>query len=333
MARNVLLMPAMNLTLQILCALLLDLAIGDPKGFPHPVRLIGALAQRLEAPLRRRIRSAKGAGVLAVLITVGTTIAAIVLLLWLAGLIHPWLADLLGVIVLYTTIAAHDLVRHSMDVYHALAAGDLPAARRRVARIVGRDTEALDVSGVTRAAVECVAESTVDGVTAPLFYALLFGPAGAMAYRAINTLDSTFGYKTERLLHFGWASARLDDLANWLPARLTAPLVAVAAGLTGRSPCRPWRLLRRDGHKHESPNSGLTEAAMAGALNVQLGGMSSYAGEPLAKPVLGDPGEPLHPGHIVTANLLMLLTLLLFAAIGLALRMAVAALLCQRPWQ
>jgi len=326
-------MPVMNLTLQILCALLLDLLIGDPQGFPHPVRLIGGLAQRLEAPLRGRIRSAKVAGVLEVLVTVGSAIAAVVLLLWLAGLVHPLLADLFGVVVLYTTIAARDLVRHSMAVYHALAAGDLPEARRRVARIVGRDTEALDAAGVTRAAVECVAESTVDGVTAPLFYALLFGPAGAMAYRAINTLDSTFGYKTARLLHFGWASARLDDLANWLPARLTAPLVAVAAALTGRSPCRAWRLLRRDGRKHESPNSGLTEAAMAGALNVQLGGMSSYAGEPLGKPVLGDPGEALHPGHIVTANLLMLLTLALFAAIGLAVRMAVGAWLCQCLWR
>ena len=164
-----------------------------------------------------------------------------------------------------------------------------------------------------RAAVESVAESLVDGVTAPLFFAVLGGPVGALVYKAINTLDSTFGYRTERYLRFGWASARADDAANFIPARLTAPLVALAALLQGRSPARALRVWWRDGRKHESPNAGLSEAAVAGALNVQLGGLNYYAGEALAKPAIGDPGEPLRRGHIWRANLLM------FASAALAL--------------
>ncbi|HAS81165.1 MAG TPA: cobalamin biosynthesis protein CobD, partial [Verrucomicrobia bacterium] len=219
--------------------------------------------------------------------------------------------------------AARDLARQSMAVWRALSKSAIIQARRCASRIVGRDTEALDEAGLVRAAVECVAESTVDGVTAPLFFALLGGPVGAIMYRAINTLDSTFGYKSERYLYFGWASARLDDLANWLPARLTAPLLVVAAALTGHSPRRTWRILRRDGRKHESPNAGLAEAAMAGALGIALGGIKCYGGEALQTPVLGDAIYPARAAHIPSANILMLLTLALFTGIGLALRFLV----------
>lgn len=315
----------MTFTQQLLAALLLDLLIGDPERLPHPVRLIGRLAAWLESPCRRLIRSPKVAGILAVFLVVGSTGAMAWLMMRLAGRLHPLAADAVGVWVIYTSVAARDLARQSMAVWRALSKGAIIQARRCIARIVGRDTESLDEAGLVRAAVECVAESTVDGVTAPIFFALLGGPVGAIMYRAINTLDSTFGYKSERYLYFGWASARLDDFANWLPARLTAPLLVIAAALTGHSPRRTWRILRRDGRKHESPNAGLPEAAMAGALGIALGGIKFYGGEPLQTPVLGDAVYPARASHIPSANLLMLLAMVLFTAIGLGVRALIAA--------
>ena len=310
----------MSLTWQILAAVLLDLLIGDPRWLPHPVRFIGRFALALEAPLRRWLRQDYAAGVVAVLLVVGGTAGIAWGAIVLAGRAHPLAAGLVGVLLIYTAIAARDLVDHSQSVFQALAAGDLPLARKKVAMIVGRDTENLDEAGVTRAAVECVAESTVDGVTAPLFFAILFGPVGALAYRAVNTLDSTFGYKSERYWRFGWASARLDDVANYLPARLTAPLVGVAAALLGLRTRLSWKILRRDGRKHASPNSGLTEAAMAGALGVQLGGTNYYGGEALEKETMGEPLESLAARHISAANRLMLATVGLFLGLGLAMR-------------
>lgn len=313
----------MNLTWQILAAVALDLLLGDPRWLPHPVRAIGFLAQRLEQPLRRLIPDERTSGVVMVLLVVATTGLSAWALISLAELFHPRAGDIVAVILIYTTIAARDLERHSYAVFRALSAEDLAEARRRLSRIVGRDTAHLDARGVTRATLESVAESTVDGVTAPLFFALLAGPVGAIVYRAINTLDSIVGYTDKRYLRFGWAAARLDDLANYLPARLTAPLIACAATLLGQHGAQSWRILRRDGRRHASPNAGLPEAAMAGALGVQLGGIDYYAGEPLAKPTIGDPTIPLAAEHILLANALMFVTLALFLALGLGLRYAV----------
>ncbi|MDP2991300.1 MAG: adenosylcobinamide-phosphate synthase CbiB [Kiritimatiellota bacterium] len=319
----------MNLTYQILAAVALDLLVGDPRWLPHPVRCIGWLAQRLERPMRRLIRNEQAAGIVTVLLVVLTAGISAWGLIYLAGICHPLAADIVSVILIYTTIATHDLARHSGAVFRALAAGNLAQARRRVAEIVGRDTAQLDEAGVVRAAVECVAESTVDGVTAPLFFAILAGPVGAMMYRAINTLDSTFGYTNDRYIRFGWAAARLDDLANYLPARVTAPLMGCAAALLCQRPVQSWRILRRDGRKHASPNAGLPEAAMAGALGIQLGGLNYYDGEPLAKPAIGAPiviGEsivPIAAAHILAANAVMFVTLVLFLALGLAVRAGV----------
>jgi adenosylcobinamide-phosphate synthase len=210
-----------------------------------------------------------------------------------------------------------------MAVYRALAGGDLVEARRRVAAIVGRDTEALDAESVVRAAVESVAESTVDGVTAPLLFAVAAGPVGAIVYRAINTLDSMFGHQDPHYRDFGWAAARIDDLANYLPARLTAPLLCVAAALLGQRPLGAMRVLVRDGRKHPSPNAGLVEAAVAGALGVQLGGRNFYAGLPLDRATQGDPRVPLAPRHIPAAIALMFTTAALLLALILPLRTAV----------
>ena len=310
----------MRLEQQILAAVALDLLLGDPRWLPHPVRAIGALAARMETLSRRRIASQRLAGVIAAL----TVYAAAGIAAWgaieLAARVHPLAGDAVAVWVIYTTVAARDLARHSMAVFRALATGDLAEARRRVSWIVGRDTERLDQAGVVRAAVESVAESTVDGVTGPLFYAIIAGPAGAMVYRAINTLDSMFGHQDDRYREFGWAAARIDDAANYLPARLTAPLVCLAALLVGQRPLGAVRILLRDRRNHASPNAGLPEAAMAGAIGVQLGGLNFYDGQPLEKPTIGDALVPLEPRHIVWANALMLATAGLFVALGLALR-------------
>jgi len=310
----------MNLPYQILAAVALDLLVGDPRWLPHPVRGIGWLAQRLERPMQRLIRNEKAAGIVTVLLVVLTAGVSAWGLIYLAGICHPLAADIVSVLLIYTTIATHDLARHSCAVFRALTAGNLEQARRRVGQIVGRDTARLDEAGVARAAVECVAESTVDGVTAPLFFAILAGPVGAMTYRAINTLDSTFGYTDDRHIRFGWAAARLDDLANYLPARVTAPLIGLAAAILGRCPMQSWQILRRDGRKHTSPNAGLPEAALAGALGIQLGGVSYYDGELLEKPSIGEPIVPIAAEHILAANAVMFVTLALFLARGLAVR-------------
>jgi len=318
----------MTLEYHILAAVGLDLALGDPRWLPHPVRAIGWFAARLETVARRWIRPLRLAGILTALAVYAAAGLGAWGVIYLAGRAHPWAGDMAAILVLYTTIAARDLARHSMAVFRALAAGDLAEARQRVARIVGRDTEPLDQPGVVRAAVESVAESTVDGVTAPLLFAVVAGPVGAMVYRAVNTLDSMFGHQDDRYREFGWAAARIDDAANYVPARLTAPLVCLAALVLGQRPWAALRTLVRDGRKHASPNAGLSEAAMAGALGVQVGGTNYYDGQPLPKPTIGDPLVPLAARHIVLANALMFTTAGLFLAISLAVRVG-AVHVCQ----
>ena len=310
----------MRLEYQILIAVAIDLVLGDPPWLPHPVRGIGRLALGLETLSRRTLGATRLAGLLAALATYAMVGAAAWGAIRLAAAIHPWAADAVSILIIYTTIAARDLVRHSMVVYRCLVAGELVEARWRVGAIVGRDTARLDEPGVVRAAVESVAESTVDGVTAPLLFAVVAGPVGAMVYRAVNTLDSMFGHQDERYRQFGWAAARIDDLANYVPARCTAPLICLAALLLRLRPGLALRTLFRDGRKHASPNAGLTEAAMAGALGVQLGGVNYYDGQPLERPTIGDAIVPLCPRHIRLANVLMFVAAGLFLAVCLALR-------------
>lgn len=262
----------------------------------------------LESPLRRAIRNARLAGVVAVLAVLAVTGVIACLLVQGASLWNPIAGDAVSILLLYTCFAGCDLARHSRRVYKALAGGDLDAARHKLSMLVGRDTDRLDEPEVVRGAIESVAENMVDGVTAPLFFAILAGPVGAMLYKAVNTLDSTFGYKDERYIHFGWASARLDDVVNYIPARLTAPLIALSAAILGLRPLEALRILLRDGRLHESPNSGLSEAAVAGAMGVQLGGVNYYAGERSEHPLMGDLGQPLQRVHILRTNRLMLLT-------------------------
>jgi len=312
---------------QIAVAFLADLVFGDPRWFPHPVKAIGRFAMALEAPMRRTIPHAKWAGSATAGIVVGTTALAAWALLTTAGHAFAWLRDAVSVLLLYTCFAGRDLADHAMAVSGALAHGDIGLARNRVARMVGRDTAPLDEPGIVRATVESVAENTVDGVTAPLFFAFAGGPVLALAYKAVSTLDSTFGYKNERYLDFGWASAKLDDLAAWIPARITFPAIAVAALVTGNHPRAAWSLGLRDCRNHASPNAGWSEAAFAGALGVQLGGPLSRRGQVIGMPQMGEPRESLQRRHIRRAVVLMAMTSVLVLALGFAMRKGIA-LLC-----
>lgn len=309
----------MNIEYQVLIAVALDLALGDPRWMPHPVKIMGRLAITLEPVARRTFRSTRSAGIFAALTVIAFSGFAAWALVTLAGLLHPWAAAAVSIFLIYTSLAARDLARHSGAVFQALEGRDLELAKKRVSWIVGRDTQNMNEEDVVRAAVESVAENTSDGVIAPLFYAFLFGPVGAIVYKAINTLDSTFGYKNEKYIDFGRFSAKVDDLANWAPARITALLIAAAAFLTGLRPRQAILITRRDGRLHASPNSGLSEAAMAGALGIQLGGPVWRKGKLDPMPFMGDPVNPMDKAHIPRANGLMFTATAVAVAAGMAL--------------
>lgn len=283
----------------------LDLLLGDPAWMPHPVVLMGRCISALEHVLRKTFpRTPRGelvAGmVLAAALSLGT-LALSALALYLCRLVHPALRFGLEIMWCWQCLAVKSLGDEAKNVYHTLAAGTLEEARRAVSRIVGRDTEGLSIQGVARATVETVAENFSDGVAAPMLYLFLGGAPLGLCYKAINTMDSMVGYKNERYLYFGRAAARLDDLANYIPARLSALLLILSAGLTGQSVVGAWKIWRRDRWKHPSPNSAQTEAAMAGALGVRLAGPASYFGTVYEKPAIGEALRPIVPADIFRA--------------------------------
>ncbi len=312
----------MHIEYQVAIAFVLDWILGDPRRFPHPVKYIGRTALLLEKPMRQIISNARFAGIMTAFIIIAGTGGLTYLLLIAAGQAHPFVADILGIVIIYTTIAAKDLNEHAMRVFRALKAGDLPEARSALSMMVGRDTAELDEPEIVRGVIESVAENLVDGVTAPLLFAIIGGPAGAILYKAINTLDSTFGYRTPCYLMFGWASARIDDLVNWLPARLTVPCIIVAAVIMGKDAAGALRIARRDGSKHDSPNSGISEAAFAGALYVQLGGLNYYWGKAHQGQLIGDDLITLKSCHITEANRLMYLSTIIFTFVAIGIRAA-----------
>lgn len=247
----------------------------------------------LEASLRRIVKSELLAGLLLLILTVGITALAAELLLRVAYAIHPFAGTAVAIIVSWSCLAARSLHGESSLVAQALDNGDLPLARKQLSFIVGRDTAELTEPEIWRGAVETVAENTSDGVIAPLLFLMLGGPVLGMAYKAVNTLDSMVGYRNDKYLLFGRASARFDDLLNFIPARLTGILMVIAAPFIGLNIKNSWKIMRRDGRNHSSPNSGIPEAAAAGALGVQLGGTNYYFGKPIEKPAIGDPVRPL----------------------------------------
>ncbi|MCF8046150.1 MAG: adenosylcobinamide-phosphate synthase CbiB [Desulfarculaceae bacterium] len=279
----------------IALAIVADAFVGDPPSWPHLVRYIGRAITFLEGRLRPLSSSPFGlrlTGLFLVLLVVGGFAVAAALCLALAGALATALAWLLALLLAWQCISAGQLWREARSVLAALEGGDLGLARGRLSMIVGRETQKLDPEGVRRAVVETVAENFNDGVVAPLLYLALLGPVGAVAYKAINTLDSMVGYRDERYQYLGWAAARLDDLAGWLPARLSALLLMAACPLLGLNAGRAWRIAQRDHAAHKSPNSAWPEAAAAGALGVRLGGPNYYHGGLLDKPWINPEGGP-----------------------------------------
>jgi adenosylcobinamide-phosphate synthase len=305
----------------ILSAAVMDLVLGDPRRLPHPVRAIGLLINKCETILRRSVRSPraeKAAGVVLAVLVISAAYFASQILILTAFRYSLFLGFFVSTLIGYTTLAARDLSDSARTVLSGLDAGDIASARKDLAMIVGRDTAHLDEKEIVRAVVETVAENASDGVVAPLFYLAIGGPALALAYKAVNTLDSMVGYKNERYLHFGWAAARLDDLANYIPARITGILIALSTGLASRSLLSvraSFAMMLRDGRNHPSPNSGYPEAAMAGALGIRLGGPSTYTGQPGGKPYIGDPKSPMEKKYIEKSIELMYCSTLL-AALG-----------------
>ncbi|CAM4339402.1 MAG: adenosylcobinamide-phosphate synthase CbiB [Paenibacillus macerans] len=302
-------------------AYLLDRLLGDPRWLPHPVVGMGKAVAALEAALRRLVppRRYRAAGVLLPLLVAGGSFALTWAALRLLAQVSPWLAALAEAALIWTTIAAKGLRDAGMDVHGHLLRGDLPGARRSLGMIVGRDTAHLDAPEITRGAVETVAENIVDAVVSPLFFALLGGAPLAMAYRAVNTLDSMVGYKNDKYIDLGWASARLDDIANFIPARLTALLLVAAAWTLRLDAARAWRTVRRDAPKHPSPNSGRPEAAVAGALGVRLGGKNSYRGVVSFRAYMGDKTRELEPQDIPRTAQLLFWVAGVFVLLGTAL--------------
>lgn len=263
---------------------MLDLLVGDPEWFPHPVRFFGVIIQTAERWFRRVGRTpATG------FIAGGALTSSIVSMAWISG--KPRNAAL-QVLLAWTTIATRNLLDEASAVIRAIEDGNLPLARRRLARIVGRDTGNLNESEIARAVIETLAESACDGIVAPLFWLAAGGLPWAMAYKAINTLDSMIGHRELPFRYFGRIAARLDDAANLVPARLTALTIAAAAAIHNQDGRGALAITIRDGNKHSSPNAGQSESSMAGALGVRLGGTNFYDGDAHAAPVLHAEGRP-----------------------------------------
>ena len=310
--------------LAVLGGFVLDAVFGDPAWLPHPVVLMGRCISKLEKTLRARFPKTQqgellAGAVLAFCLPVGTFLLTSAVCL-LAAKISPWLGLAVQMFWCGQALAAKGLVQESRNVYNKLVKPDLPAARKAVSRIVGRDTENLTAEGVTKAAVETVAENASDGVIAPLLYMLLGGAPLALTYKAVNTMDSMVGYKNETYLYFGRAAAKLDDVANYIPSRLAALLWAAAAALTGNDAKGAWRIWRRDRRNHASPNSAQTESACAGALGVQLAGPAYYFGEYYPKPTIGDALRPIEPQDILRADRMMYAASILALVLGLVIR-------------
>ncbi len=302
----------MGLALPFLAAYLLDLLLGDPLQWPHPVRLLGRLIGYWETTL---YRPRVAAGAIFWLAVMGTTAAAALWVLAIAALLPTAAGILLIIYFLYAGYATRSLHQESRQVEAALARGDLPEARAHLSMIVGRETSRLGAEEMRRAVIETVAENLADGVVAPMFYTLLLGLPGLFLYKAANTMDSMVGYKNLRYGKFGKVAARADDLLNLVPARLTGYLMVPAARLAGLDRKGAWRILCRDAAKASSPNAGWPEAAMAGALGVRLGGPSTYFGCLVDKPFIGDPEQPLDASQYPRALRMLYATSLLMAAL------------------
>ena len=308
----------------VLGGFVLDALFGDPAWLPHPVVYMGKAISKLEKFLRPRLPKTPqgellGGAIVAFCLPVGTFLLT-GLVCWGAARLHPLLGLAVQMFWCGQALAARGLVQESTNVYKELKKPDLPGARKAVSRIVGRDTAELTAEGVTKAAVETVAENASDGVIAPLLYMLIGRAPLALTYKAINTMDSMLGYKNEKYLYFGRVPAKLDDAANYIPSRLAGLLWVAAAAFTHNDAKGAWKIWRRDRRRHASPNSAQTESACAGALGVQLAGPAYYFGQYYPKLTIGDALRPIEPEDILRANRMMYVASSFALAWGCALR-------------
>ncbi|HYY31025.1 MAG TPA: adenosylcobinamide-phosphate synthase CbiB [Chthoniobacterales bacterium] len=270
---------------QIVAAIILDLFVGDPRGWPHIARLTGKLSVRYEAIVTQGRERSVTLGVVFWGLVTGTLFALYAISYYLCAMIGSGATWLLNTLIIYQAIAAMDLYRHVQAVLKPLASGDLVEARNRLARIVGRDTVTLAEPEISRAAIESVAESLTDGIIGPLFWSVIAGGPGALVYRTANTLDSMVGHRTDAYEKFGKASAKIDDWLNWVPARICALLFCLF------HLARRWNVIRREAAAHTSPNAGWSESAMAYALGVRLGGDNYYDGRRVRGPIFNPSGR------------------------------------------
>ena len=302
----------------------LDLIIGDPYSFPHPVRFIGKLISIVEKYIRKITSTDRGlkiAGFFLWFITVGVTFVVTYFVVILFKF-NNFAYFIVNSILIYTTLATKCLKDESTKIYKVLKTGDIEKSRVQLSYIVGRDTTHLNEKEIVRATVETVAENTVDGIIAPLFYGFIGGAPLAMAYKAINTLDSTVGYKNDKYYYLGFASAKIDDIANYIPARIGVLLLALGSLFTGFNFKNALKIGIRDRKNHKSPNCAFSEGAVAGALGIQLGGTNIYFGKPVYKPTIGDKRREIEVEDIVRTNKIMygasIISILIFTIIYFA---------------
>jgi adenosylcobinamide-phosphate synthase len=301
-------------------AFILDLIFGDPYWLLHPVCIIGKAISALEKMLRKIVKNELFAGTVLVLVISGLAFFVPFLILYLANTLNYYLAMGIEIYFCYQIFAVKSLKKESMKVYYPLKEGNYPEARKYLSYIVGRDTQNLDAKGITKATVETIAENTTDGVVAPLFYMAIGGAPLAFLYKAINTMDSMIGYRNEKYEKFGKVAARLDDIANFIPARITALLMIAASALNGMDYKNAFRMFLRDRKNHKSPNSAQTESVCAGALNVQLAGNAYYFGQLVHKPTIGDNNREIVAQDIVLTNKLMYTTSVLAVIAAMIVR-------------
>lgn len=314
------------LSLPLFFGFLIDCVLGDPYSLPHPIRLIGSLIAGLEKLLRSRIKNERTAGTVLVITVLILSAGIPLALLMICYKINLILGIAAESIMCYYLVAARCLRNESMKVHDAFAENDTEKARQAVSMIVGRDTKCLDRDGIIRAAVETVAENTSDGVTAPMFYMALGGAVGGFFYKAANTMDSMLGYTNDKYINFGRTAAKLDDVLNYIPSRLTALLMILSAYILRFDGKNAFRIWKRDRRKHASPNSAQTEAVCAGALDVRLAGDAYYFGELHKKPFIGDDIRPIENEDIRRANRLMYMTSILMLILSLAARIIITQL-------
>jgi len=305
-------MELSSLVFALPAAFLLDLILGDPKKLPHPIRWMGKWIEAWEPHFRKLPMDLSASGALFALSLVLCTWLIAWILLQIAHLMHEPFYTGLQIVLIYFSLSVRSLQSSAMDVYRAMKSETLSASKEKLSLIVGRDVEPLDSKGVIRAAVETVAENLVDGVLSPLFFAAIGGAPLAMAYKMVNTLDSMVGYKDEKYLYFGKCAARLDDIANFIPARLSVPVISLAAFFFNGRTRETVMTAILDGKKHHSPNAGYPEAAFAGALGIRLGGPNTYQGRLVEKPYIGERFGDCRVDDIRQACDLMVLSAFIF---------------------